>query len=818
MPKFMLIIIICTICITIPVWFLLGSYLKEKLFPGRGIKHLWQELPFFGVLDDGVTLTNKNRSYTRTLEVQGVDTYTMTNNEYESFVTKRHNMLLELAKHNHVVKMITTREILSDNHHKPNFSNKTAQQIAELSLQNNTVFNNKHYLSLTVLPQRIDLKNWLLDRLQGKKTDLSANLAKLKDACENIAETLPHEVKTLSIRDQQNHLLQFWSRVATGNKVAVKEVDHALDKWLSNSRVDFDYGEGLITQTSDNNKRYCKIISLNGWGDSSSGEILKEIISLPYEMTCLQQLKGKDKPTSLSFIKNEKKYRQSSKAQEELNATHELIRNDEVLMFEHQLSIFVFSNSLAELEKAVTQIRSALRLYELQPIVETTAIKYIYFQLFPGNEQTIRATHLLSSNVAHMLNFHSDEPGILTSDWCNHPIAVFKTASGTYNFSFHRAEGKEQPANLLISAPIGSGKTVLLNYLTAMSSQVKGLQAYVFDRYYGCKITCHAFGGVHVDLNSNDSNINIFCCDDTMANRVFLTEFLLNLAWIQKGDQDYNVSKQIIRNAVDGMFKVPKENRLFSVNYDGLIPKSSSVYQKLYEWGKGRYSKWISGFRMIDGKPVAFDALQFGSANFVVLEMTTILDSNELVILCDYIFHRIRTQFGGNSIPHLIAIDEAAQLVKHSIIKTRLQSMVQESRKSRGSNIFCFQDPASIYGRGSSEEDDKFRDAMVNNINTQILAPNPRADKDSYAPFKLKDQEWEFIQGRHRARQRLKRPMLIRKDTEKEGIKSSIIDTDLSLLGKYIHLLRSGGELVEIFNKTYQKEKNEWVEKYLAQI
>ncbi len=805
-------------CVAIPLLLWLRPSLRKILAPKQTIKHLFDELPFWGVLDDEVTLVNKNHSYARTLEIKGVDTSTITTNEYEAFVAKRHNILIDVAKQNGVLKMLTTRNIIADNDEPPKFESEVLQKIAELSLQNRITFENRHFLSLVVMPKKTDLKNWLLDRLQGKTTDLSANLARLTDVCDNITETLPHEVELLSIKNKTNHLLQFWAQVVSGSKIPPVAVQHRVDKWLSNARLDFDYAKGIITQLVEDRVRYCKIISLNEWGESSSGEILKEIISLPYEMICLQLMNGLDKPRSRGFINGETRYRHSSKAKEELAASIDLIDSDEVLMFEYQLSVFVFANNLAELDVAIGRVRQAFRSYDLVPIVETTAIKQIYLQLFPGNETTMRPTNLLSSNVAHIMNFHADEPGVLSSDWCEHPLVNFKTASGSYGFSFHRAPGKEQPANTLVVAPTGSGKTILLTYLVAMSLQVHNLRAFIFDRKAGCKIAGHAFGGHYVDLAGDTAMINIFACDDSTDNRLFITDFLLTLAGFSPDDKSTVTHKTLLRQAVNIMFSLPQEERFFSDFYDELIPKAHPLYQRLYPWGKGEFSRWISGYKMINDKRHAFDALQFGDTHLVVLEMTTILDSSELVVMCDYIMHRIMTQIKGRGIPHIIAVDEMAQMIKNKTVKKRLTSLLQEVRRSRGSVVGCIQDPNSILSKNQTDEDKELADTILNNCHTQIFFPNPRAELASYAAFKLKDREWNFILGQHRAKQRLRRPILIRKDSETEGMQSAIVDVDLSMLGKHFNLLRSGGEFVEIFNSVYKAGDLAWVAKYLEKV
>jgi len=659
----------------------------------------------------------------------------------------------------------------------------------------------------------------LLDRLQGKKVDDTTNLARLTDNCSLISETLPHEVTLLSMKNKEKHLLKFWAKVVSGVDLPPITANHRIDNWLSNCRVDFDYASGLITQTTEEKTRYCKIISLNQWGETSSGEILQQIISLPYEILCLQLLSGKDKEKSKKFIKDELKYRKANKQQEELAVAGTLVDNEEALFFEHQLSIFVFALSLPELIEAISKIREVFRSYELIPIVETTAIKQVYLQLFPGNETKLRTTHLLSSNVAHMLNFHTDSPGLLKSSWANFPIANFKTASGTYGFSFHReAEGKEIAANTLVIAPTGSGKTVLLTYLVAMSLRVPNLHAFIFDRNYGCKIAGHAFEGEHIDLTGTNAAINIFCCDDTPANKLFVTDFLLQLAGFSQEHAEAVPYKNLLRQAVNIMFSLPKEERIFSDFYDELIPRAHPLYQRLQVWGKGEYSRWISGYQLVDGKRQACDALQFGASKLVVIEMTTILDSPELVILVEYIMHRIRTQISGKGVPHLIVVDETAQMVKNSIVKKRLGALLQEIRKSNGSVVVCFQNPTSIFGKNQNDSDKELADIILNNCHTQILFPNPKADSVSYAPFKLCDREWQFVLGQHRAKQRLRRPVLIRKDREKEGMQSAIIDVDLSHLGKYFNLIRSGGEFVEIFNSVYNKGDPAWVEKYLARV
>ncbi len=82
--------------------------------------------------------------------------------------------------------------------------------------------------------------------------------------------------------------------------------------------------------------------------------------------------------------------------------------------------------------------------------------------------------------------------------------------------------------------------------------------------------------------------------------------------------------------------------------------------------------------------------------------------------------------------------------------------------------------------------------------------------------FDLTDAEWSYIKGESKISRTLKRSVLVKRQSAQGHPESVILDLDLSPLGPYLKLYRSGSEPLQLV-KQLQKQwgQDQWLDPYL---
>lgn len=767
--------------------------LKNWLVPAPKASFLSDILSFDRVLEDGVTILGKDGTLTQTLLIHGVDVSIKTTAEIEGLLARRQDWLDLLSEMGAIFKIITTRTEV-EIHFDGDAPHPLLGKIHEAWMSNfESTYKNQHYLVLTHYPKKEKgVLGFLSKRQEGSH---------LKELVSITCETLhDFDVKALNNGSgSYSPLLSFWAGLINGEpSVTASYIDHLSERLVSNS-VHFDKSRGIIEYGTK--EQYSSIISLKCWGEVSSSELLKEIQTLPCKLVILKVCQGYSKLKALTHLKYQRKQSQLLFENRETDAEFEnaidMINAKENSLYNFQLSILVFENQASALEKRVSDVKRIFRSYGCAPIVETMAAEWIWRTQFPGLDHFVRASHPLSHNLAYLMSFEKEPKGLPRCDWGDGPLRLFRTPSGgAYSLQLHVSEEPEALAHSLVVAPTGSGKTTLYQHLIGGALRHKNLRAYIFDRYNGTRIFTQSIGGTYVDLSSGVP-LNPFVCDESEANKAFLQDFLLLLAGCEDDESHERVS-----NAVNILFKIPKEERVLSNIFESVAGAGTAVRAGLAKWvGNKPLARWFNG--MQEGR--AFDALDMDSDRLVSFEMTDVLGSPETsAAVTHYIMHRIRSTARHSASPHLIFIDETRPMLSDPVFAKNVETLFFEHRKLRGSINVCFQDAQSIVSTGIGS-------IILQQCPTRFLFQNFAAEKKDYEMFNLTDFEWEYIKGTSRISRALKRSVLVKKLNE-----SVILDIDLSSMGTLLQLYRSGSEPVRLVKELQQQWGMEhWTEKYL---
>lgn len=753
---------------------------RKAIMPPPAETYLSDLLQFDRVLSDGETIATKDGGLVQTIVLHGMDVGGMSPEELDSHLVRRKAWFEKVSDAGLFLKILTVRERASYSL-AAEYENPVLQAIHDRwSVQFERVFVNRDVL--------------VVSAPKGAKNDLRALREAVKDCCDSLASYGP-EVLALG-SGSYSPLLSLWATLVNGFPTAIGAFTDRLSERLVSATVQFGRENGVIEHIDGPRTLYSAVLSLNEWGEESSGAILRELLRLDGRLTVLQFVRGVPKMEALFHLTRNSRqsllvFRNPFTSAEFVEAEAN-IQGDRSSYLQHQLSVFVTAETRDELDKLITAARRAFLTHGVKPALEGDAAEWLWRCRLPGFDAFVRTTSLQSQNLAHLCHFEQEPAGLERSDWGEGPIRVFKTATGgAYAFQMHVSERDEELAHSAVIAPSNSGKTTLFAHLIGGALRHDKLRAYIFDRFAGTIIFTEACGGDYIDLR-NGATLNPLQCDDTTENRQFLHQFLMQLAGVEDDE-----SREVVTRGVDAIFGVPKGKRTLNSVLQTGFDTGSAVKRGLLKWtGDSPYAGWFNGER---------DSLDVAGSRLVAFEMTEVQKEPALAAaMATYIMHRIRQVVRAQALPHFIFIDETAPMLEDKVFRRYVEVLFREHRKLRGSINVCFQDAGALLRSPISE-------TLLNNCPTLILFPNPNAQAEDYEALHLTAEQWAFIRGVSNLAKHLKRGVLV-----KRGNEAVFLDVDLSGLGPLLKVYRSGAEPVRIMRQLQQQWGNDkWVGHYL---
>ena len=772
------------------------SKLTDWLFPKPKITALGDVLPFHAIYKN--ILLGKDGVCCQILKIEGYDAGSKTSREVESLIIKKQHWLDKMAENGASFKLLTIRRELQHNL-EPGDVFKILKQIHDAWMEGfKNTYHNTHYLVLSVYPNQGN------SFVKALKKDLpEANTGLLKELV-TLSQDMLADFKLEVVRNGDTTSPDEWSELMSLLHELASDRTEILRPSVENigyqigGHIQFEKDSDLIQYDHS----VGKVISLNKWSNQVSSEMLKEIQSLPSRLIILQMFNAKGKVKSLASLKYQRKQKQmpfsNPHVEEDYQTAIDEVQANRTSLYDYQLSVLVLGNNVQEVNESVSQVKRILISYGKTPIVETFAKEWVWRSMFPGVDMMVRPSHPMSCNLSYLINFESEPKGLDKCDWGDGAVRHFKTVSGSaYALQLHVNDEKEALAHSVVVAPAGSGKTTLFEHLIGGALRHQDLRAFIFDRFNGTKIFTQAVDGNYVDFSDGNVPLNPFYCDGNESDKSFLQNFLLRLS---KCEDDQSIEEASI--AVEQILSIPKEQRLLSKCFQDIARKDSEFSKGLRKWATDvSLSRWFNGYtKNNDNDELAFDSLDLSASRLTTFEMTKIQERPEVAAaVTTYLTHRIRS-IGRQAYPHMIFIDETQPMMEDPVFSKHVGVLLKEHRKLRGSISVCFQDVNAV------------NSVILEQCQTRFLFPNASASKEAYAKFELTDFEWDYIKGFSRISRELKRSVLVKKPGE-----SVILNIDMSPLGKFLQLYRSGSEPVKIVKELQQQwGMQDWVSHYLG--
>lgn len=492
------------------------------------------------------------------------------------------------------------------------------------------------------------------------------------------------------------------------------------------------FGNRELEVIGEENKNFAAILSIKEYHEVGS-HMLDKILQLPFEFIITQSFDFSfDKKDLEPFeyqnyilqVSQDEDFRQIVGAANFVESN----KNKKTDYGRLQTTLKIISSNIAELEKDVMLAIDKFSALGFVLIREDVFLEHCFWSQLPGNFAFLRRQKIINtSRVGGFSALHSFPAGQMLQNHWGSAITNLKTVLNTpYFFNFH----DKDLGNTLIIGPKGNGKTVLTNFLLAQSiSKVKKI--FYFDLDQSSKTFIKGIGGAYYRLDSQASEedslkLNPFSLENTPENIKFLSEFILQLLEISKGEEILKNEIESIQKVVEKSLGIQNSNFPSVFNAFNTVG-TKSIYKKLSAWGSKELIHIFSAYNEIDWK----------ANKYTAFDLSTILEQKEVLSpVIDYLLYRVEMNLDGS--PSIIVFDEAWKLFQGNTVISRLPELLKRLREKNCIAIFVSQNFDDIATSAASK-------TIMDNIATQIYLPAQNPQEFYKTIFDLNEDEVEII-------------------------------------------------------------------------
>lgn len=745
-----------------------------------------QHVPYLRHVDDNVILT-KAGYLVAVIQLSGLPFQTMDQAELNNRAWNRNTTLRNLstsrfAVYTTIIRRYVTPEIDGD-FDNPLVAELDARHMDELRSKN--LFVNEAYLTLIRRPMtgRIGVIDKALNAFRvktaGEETRDEA-LAEMHDALSGILKDFQaYGARLLSVAQRRGSVFsepaEFFAKIlAGGADVEIPLPRMELAQALPTRQIFIGRNMMEVRGLDDSSSKVAAMISIREYPPYTVPGSLDGLLRLPHEFILTQSFAIEDRVTAMRSMRTIEKQVAGSdeggtSVEDSIAEGIDRLANGDVLFGQHHLTVMAFGRDPASLNRAISDISSGLSHMAIVPVRETLNMEAAFWAQLPGNFSYIARRALISSmNFAGLFSGHNFPVGQRSGQHWKIPVALLETTSQTaYYFNFH----VNDVGHFTVFGPTGSGKTVTMSFLLAQSMRVQPRPRTVyFDYMRGAEVYVRALGGRYEVLEPGEpTGFAPLQLEDTGRNRNFV-ETLLTYLLTQDGSHLEVQETKVIASAVDRIFQIPREKRVFSMLVEvlrgSLTPNMSDLASRLEPWIDPKNRGWLFNN--------STDLLDF-SKPVVGFDMTKVLNDKKLrsaALL--YIFHRIEDQVNGD--PFMVFLDEGWKLLDDEIFAEFIKETLKTWRRRNAVVGFGTQTATDVVESSVSS-------SLIEQTKTNIFFPNAKADKESHMErFSLTAKEYRYVKETAKE----SRTFLIKHDSD-----SIVAKLDLAAMPDLIKVLSS---------------------------
>ncbi|MCD4741627.1 MAG: hypothetical protein K8R67_03955 [Desulfobacteraceae bacterium] len=750
--------------------------------------------PIQRVTEDGFTIT-KGGGLCAVLEVRGIDYTGLDLARQDSLFLTRQAIFDQVPESLTLLSQSHRLEI-QQSIDTESFTIKIASQIAKLWSQNfQRSYRTKHYL---VLVAGVNLYDQVLSAVASKKKETRAtaeHIRILTDTTNDLIAKLKNFGGARKLHGDE--LASYWAWLINGKPVKQKvQKNGFLTGFLSEVHLNFPGNKNYQVYFSGK-KRYAAYLTIKMPPTETKAKFQDKLFSIQRTFSLFQGFKKYEKGHSILIVedklKNAENFIQYGAVRiEECNLLLERLEADDFSLLKHSWILEIQEDSLQELERAVTELQTFVNSFGFRCARERINTEACFWSRFPETSwMNPRQRQITSSNASHFASFSNSGQGFSSCSWGQHPVVNLKTTAGSdYAFTFHISPEPFALGNTLIIGGTGSGKTTFLSFLLSHCFKYDNFRILAFDRLKGLKVWNNFHDGTYISPEYiKQMEMNPLRLPDTGDNRTFLKNWFQILTG-RAGEED----QETIGKAIFELYQLPeKERTLENIAVAFGTPEKGTIARNLKQWlDGGLYGSFFNNEN---------DALDF-SNQLITYDMSGLLDVPEVLApLILYIFHKLFLKARESKGGYVCFIDELPRYLDNKQFKPKIETILQEIRKTNGVFLGATQDAETLL-------EDSISPIIRQNMGTFILFPEPLAKRKHYMDMLgLNETEFEWIKNTDPFGRQV---MIKRKDGE-----SVTCFINLSPLGDMLNIFDSSSDAVAKLEKFQPKYGNKWKEEFL---
>ena len=673
-------------------------------------------------------------------------------------------------------------------------------------------FINEHYIS--IIRKKDESSTAMLGNVVKaleKRTDPNAWKRELQDAFAELEEMTErilnayssYGASLLGLEENKtgcfSKILEFLSQLVNcgfRQKIAVPK--GKISDILPSNRLFF--GPKSIEASGIGGSRYAAIVSLKEHRPNTHAGMLDGFLQLPFELIITQNFSFIDRSSAISSMQlQQNRLTQAedvAKSQvAEIGDALDIAMSGEIAFGKYSLFVTAIEDNIKAIESAAAQLVVEFSNVGINAVREKTNLEPCYWGMLPGNDDfLVRKATVNTLNLASFASFHNYPSGKREGNHWGNAVTVFNSTSGTpFFFNFHNRD----VGHTLIIGPTGAGKTVTMNFLVAQAQKFKP-RTFFFDKDRGAEIFIRSIGGEHFTLDASKvTGFNPLQLDDHQRNRAFLNDWFKALLTLEDYPALTPEDIELIKEAVNGNFKLPKEDR-----------RLRNIVAFLGMGGPGslasRISMWHSSgshAKLFDNE---IDRIDFHSNDTFGFEMNEILqDKAALGPVLLYLFHRISMSLDGRNT--MVVLDEAWALIDNDVFAPKIKDWLKVMRKLNAMVIFATQ---SVEDAAASQ----ISDTLVQQTATQIFLPNLKATNAYQTVFYLSDREYQII----RTTDPSSRCFLVKQDND-----SVVARINMAGMDDVINILSGRADTVILLDEIMEEvgdDPDAWIPIFLERV
>jgi type IV secretion system protein VirB4 len=629
----------------------------------------------------------------------------------------------------------TDRSFYRPGNHKAPFARELEAAYLD-NLFRGTLYSNRLYLTIQLhAPNKAaqSISSFFADAASDPKADIMARAERLNQICELVQSQLREfKPRRLGYVTRGNvvfsEIAEAIVHAVTGRYRQIPASTGRLGNAMFSERLKFR--KGRIEFHGAGDVTYAEMYAFKEYPATTWPGMFYGLSVAPYCNTIVQSFRFLSNADALTVLTRKQNWMQTGGDKavsqiEDLSHAADQLMGRQWVLGDHSLLLISFAETPEAMSDVGIETWNDLAACGLVATKLTKAVQAGFLSMMPGAAfWRPRPGFVKSSNFIAYSPLYNWPTGDEGSFWPGGPIATFRTKAGTpYLFSWHPPRSTDGNGNTLVTGRSGSGKTVTVSFLIAMTASRARVVA--LDHKRGWRFMIQRMGGDYGVLGNGAPHFApLKALDPSPRNMEALTE--------------------LFRGCIGGVM-TEEEGRRLSIGLAAVMtlpPELRSVgelrafFDTSREGAGVRLEKWIHGNELgwVIDAPV--DTIKFGQ--LTGLDTTALLDNPRARgPAMYYLFHRISLLLDGTAM--LLPIDEGWRSLLDETFRPFIAKQMRTIRSKGGVVVFISQSPKEVADSGIAN-------VLIEQCPTQIHLANPRGQRKDYTDaYKLTDGQFDAL-------------------------------------------------------------------------